>query len=75
MIRKSDQSQDNHATFRSGRLFFQSDVNGRGTGWYIELSQGKPYGPFLDKDVANTIYEGLVGRLSRASEEDIQNQG
>jgi len=76
MIRKSDYNQAKEACFRSGRLFYQSDVNGRGAGWYIELSNNKPYGPFLDKDVANTIYEGLVERLNKSEADgDIQKQG
>jgi len=57
-------------------LFYQSDFNGRGEGWYFILSRNQPYGPFPDKEVANTILEGLVERLDKGeSEEDIRDLG
>jgi len=56
--------------------FYQRDCNGRGEGWYFMLSHKSPYGPFPNKDVANTILEGLIERLSNGeSEEDFRNHG
>ena len=73
MKRKSDDTQIDKRDIVYSHVFYQRDCNGRGEGWYFMLSRNSPYGPFPDKDVANTILDGVVKRLENGeSEDDIQ---
>lgn len=70
MNRRTDEQDDRKVYFRSDRIFHSADVDGRGTGWYIAMRGGYSYGPFPDRDVAQTIIDGLIKRLqARAAEE------
>jgi len=76
MNSKSDYGKNNKDDFLYSHIFYQRDCGGRGEGWYFMLSHNEPYGPFPDKDVANTIIKELVIRLENGeSEEDFQKQG
>jgi len=76
MKQKSDHKKTNKDDVLYSHIFYQRDSNGRGEGWYFMLSHNEPYGPFPDKDVANTIIKELVKRLENGeSEEDFQKQG
>lgn len=75
MKRKSGHPQADERDIVYSHIFYQRDCNGQGEGWYFMLSRNRPYGPFPDKDVANTILEGVVKRLENGeSEEDIQKK-
>jgi hypothetical protein len=72
MKRKSDDTKTDKRDIVYSHIFYQRDCEGRGEGWYFMLSQHSPYGPFPDKDVANTILEGVIKRLEAGeSEEEI----
>jgi hypothetical protein len=70
MKRQTDSQNDDSVYFRSERIFFQADLDGRGAGWYIAMRGGYSYGPFPDRDVAETIAEGLIKRLKDRAEAD-----
>lgn len=73
MKRKSDNTDIDKRDIVYSHVFYQRDCNGRGEGWYFMLSRNAPYGPFPDKNVANTILDGVVKRLENGeSEDDIQ---
>ena len=75
MKRKSDDPEIDKRDIVYSHVFYQRDCNGRGEGWYFMLSRNAPYGPFPEKEVANTILEGVVKRLENGeSEEDIQKK-
>ena len=44
-------------------IFYEKNFDGRGDGWYFILSPNRPYGPFPEKDVADTVLKGLLKRL------------
>ena len=70
MKEKSDKSDVIYS-----HTFYEEDFDGRGDGWYFILSPNKPYGPFPDKDVAETVLKGLLRRLnSGESIEEIQKK-
>jgi hypothetical protein len=72
---KSEQRKMVQGYFLYSRVRFLKDYNGRGEGWYFMLSPRKAYGPFPNKDVANTVLEGLLNRLANGeSEENFQEQ-
>jgi hypothetical protein len=61
------------ARFDSKRIFFQSSLDGRNSGWYISITSERAYGPFPDKQVAQYILDGLVSRIldrRRTTEDD-----
>jgi len=64
-MRRHDDVNEDTVYFRSDRIFYQTDLSGRGAGWYISMRGGNDYGPFPDKHVANTILEGVVRRLDK----------
>ena len=65
MRRYDDSRDDSTVYFRSDRIFYQGGFDEvRGAGWYIAMRGGYSYGPFPDKDVAQTIAEGLIQRLA-----------
>ena len=70
MKRQTDERNDNSVYFRSERVFFQAELNGRDGGWYIAMRGGYSYGPFPDRDVAETIAEGLIKRLKNKTTND-----
>lgn len=75
MRQEADLKKNIHGYFLYSRVRYQRDYNGRGEGWYFMLTPRKAYGPFPDRDVANSILEGLLIRLANGeSEEDFQQQ-
>jgi len=58
------------ARFDSKRIFFQSSIDGKNTGWYISITSERAYGPFPEKKVAQYILDGLVRRIK---ERQMQN--
>lgn len=65
MRRYTDNRDDSTVYFRSDRIFYQAGLEEeRGAGWYIAMRGGYSYGPFPDKDVAQTIAVGLISRLA-----------
>lgn len=61
--------------FLYSRVRFHKDYNGRGEGWYFMLTPRMAYGPFPERDIANTILEALLIRLANGeAEEDFQKQ-
>ena len=74
MNRQTDDGNDNKVYFRSDRIFFQADLEGRGSGWYIAMRGGHSYGPFPNRDVAEMIVEGLIKRLQDKAAVDEQQQ-
>lgn len=62
------------AEFLNDCVFFHGSMEGRGAGWYIELRSGHTYGPFPDKDVAQTILNGVVARLKAKEFEESGNR-
>lgn len=70
MNRQTDDWDDNKVYFRSDRIFYQADLEGRGSGWYIAMRGGHSYGPFPERDVAEKIVEGLIKRLEEKAASD-----
>lgn len=61
--------------FLYSRVRYHREYNGRGAGWYFMLTPRTAYGPFPDRDIANTILEGMLIRLANGeAEEDFQQQ-
>ena len=58
------------ARFSSKRIFFQSSIDGKNTGWYISITSQRSYGPFPDKAVAQYILDGLVRRIKERQMQD-----
>ena len=71
MKRQTDEQNDDSVYFRSERVFYQADLDGRDAGWYIAMRGGYSYGPFPDRDVAVTIAEGLIKRLKDKASSDL----
>jgi hypothetical protein len=65
---------DDSVHFRSERIFHQADLDGRGAGWYIAMRGGYSYGPFPDRDVAETIAEGLIKRLQTKAAHSVSDE-
>jgi hypothetical protein len=74
MKRQTDNKDDKSVYYRSDRIFHSTDVDGRGTGWYIAMRGGYSYGPFPDRDVAQTIIDGLVKRLQARAAADSRDE-
>ena len=71
MKRKSDDPEIDKRDIVYSHVFYQRDCNGRGEGWYFMLSRNAPYGPFPEKEVANTILESAVSPAkSKATRND-----
>ncbi|HHH36224.1 MAG TPA: hypothetical protein ENK48_05280 [Gammaproteobacteria bacterium] len=52
------------ARYRIGSIFYQSAIDGTNAGWYITIHGGNVYGPFREKDVAETILAGLLKKAN-----------
>ena len=78
MRRITDPILDDTVYFRSDRVYYQAAIN-PGTanepateaGWYISMRGGYAYGPFPDREVAQTILDGLIKRLKRNNFNDM----
>jgi hypothetical protein len=64
---------DQPAHFDSKRIFFQSTLDGKQTGWYITVTSERDYGPFPTKQVAQYILDGLLRRLEESQIHDDSN--
>lgn len=62
-MQEPSQQSSTTARFDSKRIFFQSSLDGRNSGWYISITSERAYGPFPDKQVAQYILDGLVKRI------------
>jgi len=60
---KTPEHSTQPARFGSKRIFFQSSIDGKNTGWFISITSQRSYGPFPDKAVAQYILDGLVKRI------------
>jgi len=56
------------AHYRIGSIFFQSAIDGTNAGWYITIHGGNVYGPFREKNVAETILAGLLKKANERQE-------
>lgn len=72
MRRITDPILDDTVYFRTDRIYYQAAINADSTderttqaGWYIAMREGYAYGPFPDRDVAETVLEGLIKRLKK----------
>jgi len=62
-MKEQSQQTSSPTRFDSKRIFFQSSLDGRNSGWYISITSERAYGPFPDKQVAQYILDGLVKRI------------
>lgn len=62
-MEEQSQPSSTAARFDSKRIFFQSSLDGRNSGWFISITSERAYGPFPDKQVAQYILDGLVKRI------------
>lgn len=70
MTTPTDHTMNEPAQFLKDCIFYHANMDGRGAGWYIELRSGYTYGPFPDKDVAQTILEGVLKRLNAGNTDE-----
>lgn len=57
------------AQYRVGSIFFQSAIDGSNAGWFITIHGGNVYGPFREKNVAETILAGLLKKANERRED------
>ena len=81
MRRITDPILDDTVYFRTDRVYYQAAINAdsaqeptTAAGWYIAMRGGYAYGPFPDRDVAQSILDGLIKRLKRNNFSDKPEQ-
>ena len=81
MRRITDPILDDTVYFRTDRVYYQAAINAdsanepaTAAGWYIAMRGGYAYGPFPDRDVAETILDGLIKRLKKKNFSNLSEQ-
>lgn len=49
--------------FHTNRLFHMDSPQGGGRGWYFEVREGTPRGPYATRELAGMALGAYVGRL------------
>lgn len=62
----------NRARFRDGRVFHVDEPHGEAGGWYFEVRDGPPQGPYLTRDLAEHALTEYTGEVSEAQEDEAE---
>lgn len=54
------------AYFHSNRFFYADSPQGGGRGWYFEVREGAPRGPYASRELAGMALGAYVGRMRDA---------
>lgn len=58
--------------FRDQRVFHVDDPAGDAGGWYFEVRDGPPQGPYLTRDLAEHALTEYTGEVSEAQEDEAE---
>ena len=67
----------NRSRFRDQRVFHIDDPAGEAAGWYFEVREGPPPGPYLTRQLAAAALADYLNERERSSrrEDDVDDTG